>query len=61
MREAAVTIEQALEHLESDRHAIERAMSDLQTVKALRAVGEEEHAFNLYAQIRHRLIFELRW
>lgn len=50
-----MTFEQAMAKLESDHKAIEQAQSNLQSVKALHALGEDDKAINLYAATRKAL------
>lgn len=50
-----MTFEQAMAKLETDRKAIEQAQSNLESVKALHTLGEDDKAINLYAATRKAL------
>lgn len=50
-----MTFEQAMTKLDADREAIEQAQSNLQSVRALHALGEDDKAINLYAATRKAL------
>lgn len=55
-----MTIAQAMQCVEQDQVTLQRALSNLETVKAFYAVGEGDTAVELYAQIRHRLAHSMR-
>ena len=55
-----MTTDQAFAKVDRDQEKIKQALSDLQTVKALMAVGENEKALNLFANLRMNLRLALR-
>jgi hypothetical protein len=54
-----MTYEQAMQMLERDKSTIVRALSDLETVKALYSLGERDTAVNMLAVVKHRVKTEL--
>ena len=55
-----MTIKEAISQVGSDKQGLERALSDLETVEALYAVGEGEKAIELYGAVRSRMTLAFR-